>query len=73
VNDVRAADEVVQFDVIGHLPREAQEALLKLAVGEKPEAPTGALSTRTQSSPTRKPLKMGIFILASNARCAKLP
>ncbi len=36
VNDVRAADEETLFDVIGHLPQEAQEALLKLAVGEKP-------------------------------------
>ena len=43
MNDVRAADEAVQFDVIGHLPREAQEALLKLAVGEKPKPPTGVV------------------------------
>ena len=39
VDDVRAADEDTLFDVIAHLPQEAQEALLKLAVGEKPEAP----------------------------------
>ena len=37
VDDVRAADEDTLFDVITHLPQEAQEALLKLAVGEKPE------------------------------------
>jgi mRNA-degrading endonuclease RelE of RelBE toxin-antitoxin system len=39
VNDVRAATEDSLFDVIAHLPQEAQEALLKLAVGEKPEPP----------------------------------
>ena len=37
VNDVRAATEDTLFDVITHLPQEAQEALLKLAVGETPE------------------------------------
>src|SRR5262245_43943252 len=37
VDDVRAADEGSLFDVIKHLPQEAQEALLRLAVGEKPE------------------------------------
>jgi UvrD-like helicase C-terminal domain/AAA domain len=42
VEDVRAADEDTLFDVIGHLPQEAQEALLKLAVGEKPETPEPA-------------------------------
>lgn len=39
VNDVRAADEDSLFDVITHLPQEAQEALLKLAVGEAPATP----------------------------------
>lgn len=39
VDDVRKADEDTLFDVIAHLPQEAQEALLKLAVGEQPEAP----------------------------------
>ncbi len=42
VDDVRAADEDTLFDVIAHLPQEAQEALIKLAVGEKPEAPKPA-------------------------------
>jgi hypothetical protein len=42
VDDVRAADEDTLLDVISHLPQEAQEALLKLAVGEKPEAPKPA-------------------------------
>jgi hypothetical protein len=37
VDDVRRADEDSLFDVISHLPQEAQEALLKLAVGEQPE------------------------------------
>ncbi len=40
VEDVRRADEDTIFDVIKHLPQEAQEALLKLAVGERPEPPT---------------------------------
>ncbi|MGC2774778.1 MAG: UvrD-helicase domain-containing protein, partial [Bradyrhizobium sp.] len=39
VNDVRAATEDTLFDIITHLPQEAQEALLKLAVGERPEPP----------------------------------
>ena len=34
-----AADEDSLFDVISHLPHEAQEAILRLAVGEKPEPP----------------------------------
>lgn len=38
IDDVRAADEDTLFDIIGHLPQGAREALLKLAVGEKPEA-----------------------------------
>lgn len=37
VDDVRRADEDTVFDIIKHLPQEAQEAVLKLAVGEKPE------------------------------------
>jgi hypothetical protein len=42
VNDVRAATEDTLFDIIAHLPQEAQEALLKLAVGETPEPPAPA-------------------------------
>jgi hypothetical protein len=42
VDDVRKATEETLFDVIAHLPQEAQEALLKLAVGENPEPPTPA-------------------------------
>lgn len=36
VEDVRRADEDTLFEIITHLPQEAQEALLKLAVGEQP-------------------------------------
>lgn len=42
VNDVRTATEDTLFDIIEHLPQEAQEALLKLAVGEKPLPPEPA-------------------------------
>jgi superfamily I DNA/RNA helicase len=37
VEDVRAATEDGLFDVLTYLPEEAQEALLRLAVGEKPQ------------------------------------
>ena len=47
VDDVRDATEDTLFEVIGLLPQEAQEALLKLAVGEKPE-PSGADTGRGQ-------------------------
>lgn len=39
VDDVRRATEDTLFDIIKHLPQEAQEALLRLAVGESPEPP----------------------------------
>jgi len=42
VNDVRTVTEDTLFDIIEHLPQEAQEALLKLAVGEKPQPPEPA-------------------------------
>ncbi|GIK82895.1 MAG: DNA helicase [Alphaproteobacteria bacterium] len=42
VEDVRRATEDTLFDIISHLPQEAQEALLRLAVGEKPEPPVTA-------------------------------
>ena len=42
VEDVRAATEETLFDILAHLPQEAQEALLKLAVGEAPEPPAPA-------------------------------
>ena len=37
IEDVRSATEDNLLDVISHLPQEAGEALLRLAVGEKPE------------------------------------
>jgi mRNA-degrading endonuclease RelE of RelBE toxin-antitoxin system len=40
VEDVRKITDSTLFDVLPHLPQEAQEALLKLAVGESPEPPT---------------------------------
>ena len=42
VDDVRAATEDTLFDVLPHLPQEAQECLLKLAVGETPRPPMPA-------------------------------
>lgn len=42
VEDVRSATEATLFDVLKHLPQEAQEALLKLALGEQPEPPAPA-------------------------------
>lgn len=42
VEDVRAATEDSLFDLLPHLPQEAQEALLQLAVGEAPEPPAPA-------------------------------
>lgn len=42
VDDVRAVNEDSLFDILPHVPQEAQEALLKLAVGEAPEAPKPA-------------------------------
>ena len=39
IEPVRAATEDTIFDVLSHLPQEAAEALLRLAVGEKVDAP----------------------------------
>lgn len=39
LSDVRSVTEDTIFDVVAHLPAEAAEALLDLAVGEKPELP----------------------------------
>jgi len=44
LEDVRGLTEATLFDVLAHLPQEAQEALLRLATGEKPEAPPAAPS-----------------------------
>ena len=40
LSDVKAATEDTIFDLVAHLPREAAEALLDLAVGAKPQIPT---------------------------------
>ncbi|VFU10488.1 3'-5' exonuclease [Methylocella tundrae] len=50
IADVRTADEDSLFDVIKHLPQEAQEALLKLAVGEQPEIPAAVPKAPYQSA-----------------------
>jgi hypothetical protein len=42
VEDVRNATEATLFTILPHLPQEAQEALLSLAVGEQPPAPKPA-------------------------------
>lgn len=41
IADVRAATEDSLFDIAEHLPQEAAEALLDLAIGVKPPAPPG--------------------------------
>ena len=47
VNDVRDVTEASLFDLLPHLPQEAQEALLRLAVGEKPVVPEPAAPDST--------------------------
>ena len=64
VNDVRAADEDTLFDMIGHLPQEAQEAQLKLAVGEKPETPE---PTPAEADPFAHPDALRRFRVFTNA------
>lgn len=51
--DVRKATEDTIFDLVGHLPSEAAEALLDLAVGEKPDLPV--LVSPEQASPFEHP------------------
>ena len=62
VDEVRAATEDTLFDVLPHLPQEAQECLLKLAVGERPQprihevsfaisTPTAGPSQTSKSAP----------------------
>lgn len=63
VNDVRAATEDSLFDVIAHLPQEAQEALLKLAVGEKPFPPEPA---RVEADPFTHPDALRRFRVLTN-------
>ncbi len=64
VNDVRAATEDTLFDIIEHLPQEAQEALLKLAVGEKPAPPEPA---PVEADPFAHPDAQRRFRMLTNA------
>ncbi len=45
IDDAKAATEDTLFDIAEHLPREAAEALLDLAVGAKPQVPVPAPAT----------------------------
>ncbi|MBV1700620.1 MAG: UvrD-helicase domain-containing protein [Hyphomicrobiales bacterium] len=64
VDDVRAADDDTLLDIIAHLPQEAQEVLLRLAVGEKPEAPKPAPAI---ADPFAHPDAQRRFHLVANA------
>lgn len=64
VNDVRNATEDSLFDIIDHLPQEAQEALLKLAVGEKPQPPEPA---SVEADPFAHPDAQRRFRVLTNA------
>jgi len=64
VDEVRSATEDTLFDVITHLPQEAQEALLKLAVGEKPEPPKPAA---VEADPFAHPDAQRRFRMLTNA------
>jgi superfamily I DNA/RNA helicase/mRNA-degrading endonuclease RelE of RelBE toxin-antitoxin system len=63
VDTVRAADEDSLFEIIHHLPQEAQEALLKLAVGERPEPPQPAAA---DSDPLHHPDAQRRFRILTN-------
>jgi mRNA-degrading endonuclease RelE of RelBE toxin-antitoxin system len=63
VGDVRKVTEDTLFDVIEHLPQEAQEALLKLAVGEKPEPP---VATPVEADPFAHPDAQRRFRMLTN-------
>jgi UvrD/REP helicase N-terminal domain len=64
IDDVRTADEDTLFDIITRLPQEAQEALLKLAVGERPEAP---VATPVSADPFAHPDAQRRFRVLTNA------
>lgn len=61
VADVRQATEDTLFDIAAHLPQEAQEALLRLAVGERPEPPKA-----TPTDPFAHPDAQRRFRLVAN-------
>ncbi|WP_439544000.1 3'-5' exonuclease [Hyphomicrobium sp.] len=68
--DVRKATEDTIFDLVAHLPSEAAEALLDLAVGEKPEIPT--LVSPEQVSPFEHPDAQRRFRIMEDAEVLKL-
>lgn len=63
IDDVRTATEDTLFDIIAHLPQEAQEALLRLAVGEKPEP---APATPVEADPYAHPDAQRRFRVLTN-------
>lgn len=63
VDEVRAATEETLFDVLPHLPQEAQECLLKLAVGETPQPPKSA---RADVNPFAHPDAQRRFLVLKN-------
>jgi superfamily I DNA/RNA helicase/mRNA-degrading endonuclease RelE of RelBE toxin-antitoxin system len=63
LDDVRAANEDTLFDLADHLPSEAAEALLDLAVGVKPTLP---LSIPADASPFDHPDAQRRFRLMTN-------
>jgi len=64
VDEVRKADEDSLLDVISDLPQEAQESLLKLAVGERPEP---AAVSAADMDPFHHPDAQRRFRLLDNA------
>lgn len=64
VDAVRAATDDTILDVVKHLPQEAQEALLRLAVGEKPEPPQPAPA---EADPYEHPDSQRRFRVMTNA------
>jgi hypothetical protein len=65
LHDVRLATEDTIFDLADHLPAEAAEALLDLAVGEKPELP--ALAPAESVSPFEHPDALRRFRIMEDA------
>ena len=69
INDVRSADEDNVLDVLGHLPEEAREALLKIAVGDSPELPP---ALPAEKDPFAHPDSQRRFRLMTNAEELRL-
>ncbi len=65
VDDVRDADEDTLLDVITHLPQEAQEAVLRLAIGEKPVPPK---ALPAEASPFAHPDAQRRFRVLANSK-----